>query len=127
MALMNNWDAFQENLQTAYSSEGTLQKQADIYAESWEAARDRVTAAAEDVYDSLINDDFFISLDNGLTVVLNRVSDVIDGMGGLSGVLATVSTLMFSIYGDKISNSIRAITENIGLMTGLEQARATSL
>ena len=34
VALMDNWDAMQENLNTAYNSEGALQEQADIYAES---------------------------------------------------------------------------------------------
>jgi len=38
IALMDNWDFMQENLATAKGAEGTLQKQADIYAESWEAA-----------------------------------------------------------------------------------------
>ena len=38
MALMNNWDYFKENVEVAEESTGTLQKQADIYAESWEAA-----------------------------------------------------------------------------------------
>ena len=43
-------------------SEGTLTGQSEIYAESWEAARDRVTAAAENIYDSLLDDEFFIDL-----------------------------------------------------------------
>jgi len=38
IALMDNWDFMQENLATARGSEGALQEQADIYAESWEAA-----------------------------------------------------------------------------------------
>ena len=42
------------------SATGTLTMQADIYAESWEAAQDRVTAAAEHIYSSLLNDEFFI-------------------------------------------------------------------
>jgi TP901 family phage tail tape measure protein len=50
IALMDNWGTFQENLSMAQNSEGALQEQADIYAESWEAARDRVTAAAETIY-----------------------------------------------------------------------------
>jgi TP901 family phage tail tape measure protein len=94
MALMNNWDFFQENLQTANTAEGTLNKQAEIYAESWEAARDRVTASLEDIYDSLINEDFFIGLDNTLTPILSIVADVIDGMGGMKGTLTVVAALM---------------------------------
>ena len=79
IALMDNWDFFQENLASAYGAEGSLQEQADIYAESWEAARDRVGAAAEDIYDSLINSDFYISVDNVLTPFLSTVADSIGG------------------------------------------------
>ena len=56
MALMNNYqDAFKTNLNTAYNAQGELNKQADEYAESWEAARNRVKASAEGIYNSLFN------------------------------------------------------------------------
>jgi hypothetical protein len=50
MAIMNNYDKIQSNQAIAENSEGTIQQQADIYAEGWEAARDRVRAALEEVY-----------------------------------------------------------------------------
>nr|DAF37512.1 MAG TPA: hypothetical protein [Caudoviricetes sp.]DAK59235.1 MAG TPA: hypothetical protein [Caudoviricetes sp.] len=50
MALMNNYDYFKENVSVAEQSTGALDKQAEIYAESWEAAQKRVRAAAEGVY-----------------------------------------------------------------------------
>jgi TP901 family phage tail tape measure protein len=42
MALFENWDMFQNNMNIAENSEGALQDMADIYAESWEAASARV-------------------------------------------------------------------------------------
>ena len=127
IALMDNWDFFEENLALANNSDGALEEQADIYAESWEAARDRVKASTEDVYDSLINKDFFISFDNGLSKVLDRTADFVDGMGGLAGVLATLSKLTLTVYGDKIEANIRDMVQNIGLMTGYEQTRSREL
>lgn len=94
IALMDNWDFFQENLESSYGAEGSLQEQADIYAESWEAARDRVRASAEDIYDSLINPDFYIGVDDVLSPILSTTADIIDGLGGMSGVLATTALLM---------------------------------
>ena len=47
MALMENWDYFKDNLEVANDATGTLQEQADIYAESWEAAQKRVQASAK--------------------------------------------------------------------------------
>lgn len=119
MALMNNYDTFKENLDTAYGSEGTLQEQADIYAESWEAARDRVRAAAENIYDSLINADTFIGLDNVVTPVLNRIADVADAMGGLKGVMITLGYAATTLFKDQIAQGLRDAQYNIKQLTGL--------
>lgn len=127
IALMDNWDFFQENLQSAYGAEGSLQEQADIYAESWEAARDRVTAAAEDIYDSVINSDFFIGVDNILTPFLSTTADVIDGLGGLQGILSVTAILMNRVFGDKIAQGMRDIAANLGIIGDRESQRAQAL
>lgn len=127
VALMDNWGDFEKNLQTAYSSTGTLEEQAEIFAESWEAARKRVKASAEDVYDSLINEDFFIGFDNGLSVILDRIAEVIDAMGGFKGVLSTVGALLTSVYGNKIAESIRNMAYNVSILSGAERQRAIDL
>ena len=106
MSLMNNWDDMETNLATANDSEGTLDKQADIYAESWEAARDRVTAAAESIYSSLINDDFFITALDIVEKLLQGVQNLIDGLGGLPGVLTTIGAIVLRVFGSQISESL---------------------
>lgn len=112
MSLMNNFDSFQQNVSTAETSEGTLQEQADIYAESWEAARERVGAAAEEIYTQLLNDDFFISLSNGFAEFLNIISNTIDSLGGLPGILSMVSGLMLKIYGKDMLAAMQRWKEN---------------
>ena len=127
IALMDNWDFFQENLALAQDSEGTLEKQANIYASSWEAARDRTKAAAEDIYDSIINPDFFIGVDNVITPILSGTADVIDAMGGLKGMLPAIVLLMNKAFGDKIAQSLRDTATQIGFLTNQEQLRARAL
>lgn len=127
IALMDNWDFFQENLALAQGSEGTLEKQANIYASSWEAARDRTKAAAEDIYDSIINPDFFIGVDNVITPILSGTADVIDAMGGLKGILPAIVLLMNKAFGDKIAQSLRDTATQIGFLTNQEQLRARAL
>lgn len=107
VALMDNWEFFQENLQTAMGSEGTLQNQADIFAESWEAANKRLKASWEDVYDSIINDDFFIKITNGLSEVVDFFSDVIDGIGGAKGALTGLGTIFTRVFQSQISESMK--------------------
>ena len=64
IALFDNWDNVEENLNRAATAGGTLDEQAQIYAESWEGAQARVKAAAENIWDSLLEDEFFIGLLN---------------------------------------------------------------
>lgn len=127
IALMDNWDFFKENLAMAQNADGALEQQAEIYAESWEAARDRTKAAAEDIYDSLINPDFYIGVDDMVTPLLSRTADVIDALGGLQGVLAVVALGMNKVYGDKIAQGMRDIVVNLGIITGKEAERARTL
>lgn len=118
ISLMENWDFFQENVASARGSEGSLQEQADIYAESWEAARDRVKASAEDVYDSLINDDFFIDFDNGLSVILDGTADVVDALGGMKGVIQLAGIAFTTAFGSKLSQGLRDIAYNFTVISG---------
>lgn len=127
IALMDNWDFFKENLAMAQDADGALEQQAEIYAESWEAARDRTKAAAEDIYDSLINPDFYIKVDDLITPLLSGTADVIDAMGGMNGVLAVSVLLINKVYGDKIAESLRESAIQIGFLTNQEQERARAL
>ena len=127
IALMDNWDFFKENLAMAQDADGALEQQAEIYAESWEAARNRTKAAAEDIYDSLINPDFYIKVDDLITPLLSGTADVIDAMGGMNGVLAVSVLLINKVYGDKIAESLRESAVQIGFLTNQEQARARAL
>ena len=127
IALMDNWDFFKENLAMAQDADGTLEQQAEIYAESWEAARDRTKAAAEDIYDSLINPDFYIKVDDLITPLLSGTADVIDAMGGMNGVLVASVLLINKVYGNKIAESLRESAVQIGFLTNQEQERARAL
>lgn len=107
LALMNNWDAFQSNLAIAKGSEGTLEEQAEIYAESWEAARKRVLASAQGIYKGILNDDFFIDINNGFADMLDTIDHVIDKMGGVKGILLTLGTVFLSVYKNQIGESLK--------------------
>ena len=110
--LMKNKDYFKELVGVAENSEGTLQIQADIFADSWEGARKRVQAAAEGIYDSLIDEEFFKDVDNVVTVVLNGINATIKGLGGVKGVVSNISALILNIYKKDITSGLN----NFGTM-----------
>ncbi len=123
IALMDNWDFMKENLETAKSATGELQKQADIFAESWEAARKNVKASAEGIYDSLVKDEFWIDITNGFADALKQVEILVDSLGGLKGVLSALGILATKILGDKMRSSLRDMAYNTKVLLGLERQR----
>lgn len=106
IALMDNWDKFQQNLGVAQNSEGALQEQADIYAESWEGASKRVKASMQGIYDDLINDQAMIKGTNAVADFTQGIEKVIDTLGGLKGVLALIATITIAKLQPAIANGI---------------------
>lgn len=123
IALMDNWDFMKENLEIAKGATGELQKQADIFAESWEAARKNVKASAEGIYDSLVKDEFWIDLTNGFADALKQVEILVDSLGGLKGVLSALGILGTKLLGDKMRSGLRDIAYNTKVLLGLERQR----
>ena len=123
MAIMENYDKILANQQLGAGAEGTLQKQADIYAESWEAASKRVRAAAQGIYQDLLDDKFFITALNGLEKFLTGINNVIDGMGGLKGILLLISSIIMQRYAKEIPNVISNLASNISILTGVAEKR----
>lgn len=118
MNLMNNFDFYKENVARAQSADGSLQEQADIYAEGWEAARDRVKASMEGIYDALINDQFFIDLSNFISTLLDGVKDLTKGFGGLKGILTMVSSVALGLYAKEMPKTLQSLKQNFLVLTG---------
>lgn len=117
ISLMDNWDFMKQNIARATNSSGSLQEQADIYAESWEAAQKRVRAAAQEIYDALLDDKFFISVTNLLAKFLNVIDDVVDGLGGLKGVLFAVGAIASTVFKDQMVSSIENTMYSLKMLT----------
>lgn len=117
IALFDNWDKVEENLDMAASAGGTLQEQADVYAESWEAARNRVTAAAQAIYADLLDDGFFKGLLNTFAKVLQGVDSIIDSMGGLGGVVAALGAIFTRIFEKQMLAGISNAAYNLRQLT----------
>lgn len=127
IALMDNWEYFQQNLQVANTAEGTLNQQAEIYAESWGAAKDQVKAAMEEIYSSLLNDDFFINLTKGFAEFIDVIDNIIDGLGGLKGIVAILGSVMLKAFGPQLSASINRVAADVKVVAaGMKEAKGFS-
>lgn len=126
IALMDNWDFFEENVALAKSSTGELERQNAIYAQSWEAARDRISAAIESVYNKILDDDFFITILDAGEKIITGIDYVIDRLGGLPGVLTLISSIIMKIFSKQITTGLQnfgyGIKSFLGFNRGEEDA-----
>ena len=127
ISLMDNWDFMKQNISRASNSTGSLQEQADIYAESWEAARDRVKAAAQSIYADLLDDKFFIGITDFFAKIISGVDNLIDRMGGLKVLLPSILILMTKLYGQSMATSIDNLIFNIQKETKSYQEQQQAL
>lgn len=127
VALMDNWDFFKDNLKTIEDSEGALQEQQNTYAEGWEAARKRVKASWEDLYDDLIDEQSITKLDNALADVLDTLGGVIDGFGGLYGILTTIGGFVAQKLAKEVPSALNQITSYLSFKTGKAQKTAQDI
>lgn len=117
IALMDNYETFQKNVGIARGAEGTLQRQQNVYAESWEAASKRVQAAWESVYSDLMDDKFFIKMTNDLAEFIKFLDKVIDRWGGVYGVLSQIAPLVMQLYNKEIVSFMQNAATSVMLMT----------
>ena len=127
ISLMENWGEVQENVIVAQKSSGELQKQADIYAESWEGARKRVQAAWQDIYSKLLDDSFFIELTSNFGKIIEGISKLFDYFGGLKGILPGISTLLLSIFGKDLAKGINDAIYNMKLFSETGKKQITDM
>ena len=123
LALFDNWDMYNDALETSRNSVGTLQEQQDIYMESTEAHLQQLSTQWEDMYDSILDTDTINDALDGFTGILNIFTNIVDGLGGgktlLLGLVAAISSIkpIASAITKEISN-IMINSQNAKLNAG---------
>ena len=121
MALFENWDMYQENMDISMDSEGALQDMQDIYAESWEAASKRVKASLESVYSDVINDEAIIKITNGIADLIDKVHSLVDAFGGVEAAIGLVGSIFVKTMKPQITEGIGNFVNNLKISTGAAQ------
>jgi hypothetical protein len=65
-----------------------------------------------------LDDKFFISLLNGFEKFLTGIHNVIEGFGGLKGILLLVSSIFMTHFAKEIPAKLAELTSNINILTG---------
>ena len=95
LSLMDNWSDVQKNIIKAEGSTGEISKQANIWADSYEAAAKRVEEAKARVSENFLNSEDVVALTNAFADLITWVDKFIDSFGGIIPLGLTI-TGMFS-------------------------------
>ena len=109
MALFENWDYYKNTLEATADAQGTLNEQNKIFAESWEAASNRVSDSWQKIINSLNTDDALINLINGFAEIIDKIAWIVEAMGGLKGILLLIGSIFTRVYSTQIANGLSSI------------------
>lgn len=126
IALFDNWDMYQETLAISQSASGTLQEQADIYADSWQAAAQRVQTSLQDMYEDFMDSDVFIGLLDGADNVVQGFNAAIDSVGGFGNALLLIVNSIAPAFHKQMVESVAGGLASISSLTGGDNKRAAS-
>ena len=113
LALFDNWDMYTSALETSRNSIGTLQKQQDIYMESTAAHLQQLKTEWEDLYDSILDSKTINSALDGLTNILNLITNIVDSLGGGKTILMGLISLIGVKFSKQISNMFTPMIKNM--------------
>ena len=125
IALFDNFEKYNEALNTARNAAGTLQEQQDIYMESTTAHLQTLKAAVENIYDSLTDTDSINGIVDGLTVAANVTANLVDSLGGGIGVLKALGSVGITVFSEQIAKGINTTITNLEI--GRDNARQFDL
>ena len=127
IALFDNWDMYQETLAISQNAAGTLQEQADIYADSWQAAAQRVQTSLQDLYEDFMDSDFFIGLLDGADSVVQGLNEAIDAVGGFGNALLLIVNSIAPAFHKQMVESVANGVASIGSLFGVDNKNAASI
>lgn len=112
IALFENWDMYESALTTSKTSEGTLQKQQDIYMDSIEAKLAKLKTASEGLFNNLIDSDSAKSLIEVLTKMVEAVDNLAQGLGGLGNILKMAGGIIARLFSSQIAGGAGRLYSN---------------
>ena len=118
MALMENADMYNEQLEMMQTSGGALEEQQSIYMDSIQAKIQQLTTASEGLISHLFDPQAFSPALEALTNFLNLVTDLVDSLGGVGPILTSIGGIGMKVFSNQLGQSIN------NMITNASRARA---
>lgn len=126
MALMDNWDVMEKNVELAREANGELENQHEIWETGIEGATSRVKEELNEIKNSLLGENDLLPLLNIAEGFLDFVGDLVDSLGGLPGLLSIIASVGLKMWGPQaaagLTNMVNGIKSLYGVASGKSQA-----
>ena len=108
-ALMNNTEMYTRYLNDAQNAEGTLAEQQGVYMDSLASKMNSLQAAGEGLISTVFNQDDIKPMIDGLTDLVNLITDFVDSIGGSVPLLTMIASLSGKIFDRNIAANINSV------------------
>ena len=85
-ALLRNWSTYETMLQQYADGTGSMQREADKTAKSWEGSLNRLKNTWTDTIENIANSDGVISIINGFEKIISGANKLTDTLGTLGSI-----------------------------------------
>lgn len=113
LALFENWDMYNEAVNTSVDSVGTLQHQQDIYMESTAAHLEQLRTEAEKTYDILFNQNTVNSFMDVTTGALENFNNYLTGLNGGMNSIVHMGSVIANVFSNQIGKALNQSLINI--------------
>ena len=113
VALMENWEEIQKNINVAKKASGTLDEQQEIYMEGTEAHLNRLKAQFEELYSNVFKSDEINTIVDLFTNMTKSANNFIASFGGGVKSLLGLGSIVANIFNQQIINGIKQADQNI--------------
>ena len=118
LSLMDNWSEVQSNIVKAEGSTGEISKQANIWADSYEAASKRVEEAKARATENFLNSEDVVNLTNAFADLITWVDKFIDSFGGVVPLALTITGLFSRKLVPIAKTGFTALSDNFKAFMG---------
>ena len=116
ISLMENWTMYEDALAVSQDSAGAALEQNAIRMDSVEAKLTNLRTEAERLYMALSDEDMTKGAIDAVTFAVGEVANLVDGLGGLKGVIGSLIPLALSLFNKSIGEGISTVMEKLGEM-----------
>ena len=117
IALMDNWDKFEQNLTTAGNAAGTLEKQQEIYLDSMQAHLKQLQAETEKFYKLLIDEKSIKTFVDMFTGAFKTLNSYLTGFGGGFSQLFGLGGNAISLFSKQLGGVAAKAQQNFNIET----------